>query len=164
MNKKTMSKMMDRILKKVSIMRQAGQSEYAHDNDNVFANFNRISDLLEVDRKKVLMTYMLKHVDGIAAFVKGHRSQREDVRGRITDCIVYLTLLWGMIEEEDGILSREKNDAPLHNVLKSVPTEDKDLSVDNGLRSTDRIHTESNLQQMRTTRDRIQESQKVGAA
>ena len=145
-------------------MRQAGQSEYAHDNDNVFANFNRISDLLEVDRKKVLMTYMLKHVDGIAAFVKGHKSQREDVRGRITDCIVYLTLLWGMVEEEDGILSREKNDAPLHNVLKSVPAEDKDLSVDNGLRSTDRIHTESNLQQMRTTRDRIQESQKVGAA
>ena len=159
-----MSILMDKIMKKVTTMRQAGQSEYAHDDDNVFANFNRTSDLLEVDKKKVLMTYMLKHIDGIAAFVKGHRSQREDVRGRITDCIVYLTLLWGMIEEEDGILSRKKNDAPLRDVLKGVPTENKDLSVDNGLRSTDRIHTESNLQQMRTTRDRIQESQKVGAA
>lgn len=46
------------------------------------------------------MTYFLKHVDGINAFIKGHKSQREDVTGRITDCIVYLMLLWGMIIEE----------------------------------------------------------------
>ena len=46
------------------------------------------------------MTYFLKHVDGINAFIKGHNSQREDVTGRITDCIVYLMLLWGMIKEE----------------------------------------------------------------
>ena len=46
------------------------------------------------------MTYFLKHVDGISAYVKGHESQREDVTGRITDCIVYLMLLWGMIQEE----------------------------------------------------------------
>jgi len=45
------------------------------------------------------MIYLLKHVDGIKAYVNGHKSQREDVRGRITDIIVYLMLLWGMIEE-----------------------------------------------------------------
>ena len=71
--------------------------------------------LLEEDRKKVLMTYMLKHVDGIAAYVKGHKSQREDVTGRITDCMVYLMLLWGMIEEEDGLVFRKKDDSPLSN-------------------------------------------------
>ena len=51
------------------------------------------------------MTYLLKHIDGINAFVKGHTSQREDIIGRITDCIVYLMLLWGMVIEE-----REVND------------------------------------------------------
>jgi len=44
---------------------------------------------------------MLKHIDGICSFVEGHKSQREDVRGRITDVIVYLCLLWGMVEQND---------------------------------------------------------------
>ena len=42
----------------------------------------------------------MKHIDGILAFINGHKSQREDVRGRLTDVIVYLTLLWGMIDED----------------------------------------------------------------
>ena len=71
-----MHKLMDDILKEVVVTRDSGQREYAHDDDNVFANFNRVAHLLEIDRKKVLMTYMVKHVDGIAAFVKGHKSQR----------------------------------------------------------------------------------------
>ena len=94
------------IMPAIGSMREAGQREYAHDIDEVFANFNRIADSLNCDRKKVLMTYLLKHVDGINAFIKGHNSQREDVVGRITDCIVYLMLLWGMIKEE-----REKPNA-----------------------------------------------------
>ena len=88
------------ILPSINSMRDAGQKEYAHDVDEIFANFHRIAEDMDIDRKKVLMTYFLKHVDGINAFVKGHKSQREDVTGRITDCIVYLMLLWGMITEE----------------------------------------------------------------
>ena len=93
------------IMPAIGSMREAGQKEYAHDFDEIFANFNRIANSLDCDRKKVLMTYLLKHVDGINAFVKGHTSQREDIIGRITDCIVYLMLLWGMVIEE-----REVND------------------------------------------------------
>ena len=88
------------ILPSINSMRDAGQKEYAHDVDEIFANFHRIAEDMDIDRKKVLMTYFLKHVDGINAFIKGHKSQREDVTGRITDCIVYLMLLWGMITEE----------------------------------------------------------------
>ena len=88
------------IMPAIRSMRDAGQKEYAHDADEIFANFNRVSNSLNCDRRKVLMTYFLKHVDGINAFIKGHKSQREDVTGRITDCIVYLMLLWGMIKEE----------------------------------------------------------------
>ena len=81
-------------------MRAAGQKEYARKTSNAFANFERVADHIECTREKVLMVYLLKHIDGISSFVNGHKSQREDVRGRITDIIVYLCLLWGMIESE----------------------------------------------------------------
>ena len=91
------------IIPRVMRTRDAGQKEYAHDIDNVFANFERIARALEVDREKVLMTYLLKHIDGISAYVKGHKSQREDVTGRITDAIVYLMLLWAMVDGENQL-------------------------------------------------------------
>ena len=82
-------------------MREAGQKEYARKNDNAFANFERVGNNLGIDREKVLLVYLLKHIDGICAYVEGHKSQREDIRGRLTDAIVYLCLLWGMVEEND---------------------------------------------------------------
>tara|TARA_R110002051_G_scaffold297511_1_gene363865 strand:+ start:764 stop:1054 length:291 start_codon:yes stop_codon:yes gene_type:complete len=88
------------ILPKVLQTRDDGQKEYAQDEDNVFANFERIALAVDVDRERVLMTYLLKHIDGISAYVKGHKSQREDVTGRITDAIVYLMLLWAMVVED----------------------------------------------------------------
>ena len=156
-----MAELMDDILKEVIVTRDSGQKEYAHDDDNVFANFNRVAHLLEIDRKKVLMTYMLKHVDGIAAFVKGHKSQREDVTGRITDCIVYLMLLWGMIEE-DGILSKKETDAPLHNVLEKIQHESGDLSLGRGRSTSYRIQPNGDMQKVRTEGSRLEESQEMG--
>ena len=91
----------EEILPQVMKTRDAGQKEYAQDVENVFANFERIAKSLNSTREKVLMTYLLKHIDGITAYVNGHQSQREDVRGRITDIIVYLMLLWGMVETKD---------------------------------------------------------------
>ena len=85
------------------VTRESGQKEYAHSEDNVFANFERVANSLDTTREKVLAVYLLKHVDGVMAYLKGHTSQREDVRGRITDIIVYLMLLWGMIEEDEHV-------------------------------------------------------------
>ena len=82
-------------------MREAGQKEYARKPNNAFANFEKIADNLSLKKEEVLLIYMLKHIDGVCAYVKGHKSQREDVRGRITDIIVYLCLLWGMIEKDE---------------------------------------------------------------
>tara|TARA_R100001594_G_scaffold148848_1_gene205076 strand:+ start:767 stop:1048 length:282 start_codon:yes stop_codon:yes gene_type:complete len=78
--------------------RDDGQKEYARDIDNVFANFERVGKYVGVSKEQVLMVYLLKHVDGIMAYINGHKSQREDVTGRITDAIVYLLLLRGMVE------------------------------------------------------------------
>jgi len=87
----------------IMALRNAGQKEYAHDDSSPFANFERGAEDAGLDRKQVLWIYAMKHKDGIASYLKGHTSQREDVRGRINDLIVYLLLLYGMVNEELGI-------------------------------------------------------------
>ena len=76
-----------------------GQKEYAHDEANAMANFERTGEELGIPRDKVLMIFARKHWDGIVSYVNGHKSQRESVKGRINDCINYLVLLRGMIED-----------------------------------------------------------------
>ena len=95
------NELLEDIFQEVRKVRLAGQKEYAHDEDNCFANFERIAKLQDLSRETILMTYLFKHIDGIQSYVKGHKSQREDVRGRIVDIIVYLTLLWGMADQDD---------------------------------------------------------------
>ena len=91
------------IIDQVKATRDDGQKEYAHNEVNVFANFERTARQLNTTRDKVLMTFLMKHVDGIVAHINGHTSQREDIRGRLKDAIVYLCLLWGMVEGEMGV-------------------------------------------------------------
>ena len=97
-----MLKQINGIFTQVEQMHTEGQKEYAMTEDNVFANFQRIANQTGLDQKMVLWIYLMKHIDGIASHIKGHTSQREDVRGRLTDAIVYLCILWGMIDEEDN--------------------------------------------------------------
>ena len=95
-----MTKSVRKQLKCILKARDAGQKEYARTKDNVFANFDRVGETLNLNREKVLMVYLLKHIDGIMAYIDGHKSQREDVSGRITDSIVYLLLLQGMFDSD----------------------------------------------------------------
>jgi len=162
MTHKEMHKLMDTIIGEVTLTRDQGQKEYAHDEKDVFANFNRVASLLEEDRKKVLMTYMLKHVDGIAAYVKGHKSQRENVTGRITDCMVYLMLLWGMIEEEDGIVSRREDNSPLHNMFETVLDENIGISLEGGCKPPNGIQANGDLQKVCKTGSGLEKSQEMG--
>lgn len=103
MTREEMEKVMDVVIMRMKEFREAGQKEYAHRDDNTFANFERVAERLHMSREKVLLVYAEKHLDGIHSFVNGHRSQREDVRGRILDMIVYLTLLYGMVEENETL-------------------------------------------------------------
>ena len=108
MKKTTFDRLFIDIMEEVKQTRDEGQKEYAHTEENVFANFERVAKGLDISREQALMVYLLKHVDGINAWVKGHESQREDVTGRIKDAIVYLCLLWGMAKEQ--IISEEEID------------------------------------------------------
>ena len=101
MNRHEMNSLIKRISNIVSDTRDAGQSEYARDSENVFANFERVASFTKTTREKALLTYMIKHIDGLCAYTDGHRSQRENVRGRLTDIIVYCMLFWGMVEDNE---------------------------------------------------------------
>lgn len=90
------------VFDEVKKLRAAGQAEYAGGIATPFGNFERLAGLLKVVREKVLLVYMMKHIDGIFSYVNGHKSQRESVKGRINDAITYLILLRAMIEEQDG--------------------------------------------------------------
>jgi hypothetical protein len=114
MTREQMAELMGDIFSKCQGTRIAGQKEYAHDHDEAFSNFIRLGRMLGIDRKKILFVYFTKHFDGLLAYINGHKSQREDVRGRIKDMIVYLTLLWGMINEDDP----EANLPALDNLLR----------------------------------------------
>ena len=107
MRRNEMQSLMNKIMERITETRDAGQKEYARDVDNVFANFERVASFCRVSREKALLTYMIKHVDGLCAYSDGHQSQREDVRGRLTDIIVYCILFWGMVEDNENILSNK---------------------------------------------------------
>tara|TARA_R110002020_G_scaffold253235_1_gene466976 strand:- start:235 stop:639 length:405 start_codon:yes stop_codon:yes gene_type:complete len=102
MNQKQMKQLIKVIFEQCSSTHASGSKEYANDNHNIFANFERVADRLDLSKQEALIVYLLKHIDGIISHVKGHKSQREDVRGRITDAIVYLCILWAM-EESDNL-------------------------------------------------------------
>lgn len=108
MNAQDMQKWMQRTFGDVQRMRDAGQQEYARADTNAFANFERVAEFVGISREQALMVYAIKHLDGICAYVNGHTSQREDVRGRITDLITYMCLLRAMVEEN----SIQTGDAP----------------------------------------------------
>lgn len=99
MTQQEMAHVMDEIMLRMNEFREAGQREYSHREDNAFGNFERVGERLSLSREAVLLVYLEKHLDGIHSYVKGHRSQRENVEGRIIDAIVYLSLLYGMVVE-----------------------------------------------------------------
>jgi len=103
MNKVHFDAFFEYMVNEVKETRDAGQKEYAHTEENIFANFERTGNSINTRSDKVLMTFLLKHMDGINAYIKGHDSQREDVTGRIKDSIVYLFLLWAMIDGQNHL-------------------------------------------------------------
>jgi hypothetical protein len=98
--------LMDRVFIECQKTREQGQKEYAHSDSNALSNFERTGDELQIPREKVWYIFAKKHWDGTLAWIRGHRSQREDVRGRIMDLIVYLILLWAMVDDEERKLTR----------------------------------------------------------
>jgi len=95
-------KLMAEIFNACMITREDGQKEYAHNEANALQNFDDEAKNLDIPRMKVWAVFAGKHWRGIRAYINGHKSQREDVRGRIKDLIVYLVLLEAMIYDDES--------------------------------------------------------------
>jgi hypothetical protein len=93
------NRMIDIFNMEIMEARKDGQREYTNGEDNAFSNFEQLAKELDLDREQILWVFAMKHKDGIASYLRGNKSQREDVTGRLKDLIVYLFLLWLMIEE-----------------------------------------------------------------
>ena len=67
MNHKQMtSYIQETVIPDIINIREEGQKEYAScngKNNNVFANFDRISELLNISSEKVIVTYLMKHIE-----------------------------------------------------------------------------------------------------
>ena len=111
MNKTHFDKFFDYMIKEIKTTRDAGQDEYANPS-NVFEDFVQTAELTGTTPGMVLYTFLNRHMRGIGAFIRGRDSQREHVSGRVKDAIVYLMLLWAMIEEEESkeTLNQEQAD------------------------------------------------------
>ena len=94
-----MKDLIDReIIPQVLKIRDAGQKEYDRNQDNVFANFDRVSDCIKIPREKALMVYLLKHMDSITNYVlEGVEASDESIEGRFHDLRNYALLLHAII-------------------------------------------------------------------
>lgn len=107
-SREDVARLMESVFTQCMATRESGQKEYAHAENNALSNFDTQANDLQIDRKKVWYIFADKHWRGIRSFINGHKSQREDVRGRIKDVIVYLILLWAMIDDDDATQKAEE--------------------------------------------------------
>jgi hypothetical protein len=93
---------MNQVFEECRELRAAGQAEYAHEDANALANFEDDARAFGIPREVDLLIFANKHWRGVRAWARGHRSQREDVRGRINDLVVYLCLLRTMVDDDQA--------------------------------------------------------------
>ena len=87
------------ILEEVVKMKNTKGREYAN-SESRFANFDRLSDRLNISNLQVALVYLTKHMDAIESYIgRGRTYSTETIQGRIVDAITYLTLIGGMIQE-----------------------------------------------------------------
>lgn len=101
-SREQVAQLMAEIFAECQKTRDVAQKEYAHKEENALANFEEAAAEVGITREQSWYMYAVKHWRGVAAWIKGFRSQREDVRGRIKDLIVYLVLLWAMVDDIEG--------------------------------------------------------------
>lgn len=104
MNRVQMEEVMRNVFNECYRTHQVANREYAT-NIDALSNFKDCAAESGITPAQNWHTLASKHWRGICSFIRGFKAQREDVRGRINDLIVYLVLLRAMIDEEQGIVN-----------------------------------------------------------
>jgi hypothetical protein len=94
------AKFLDLEMGKILSIRTNAHQEYA--GKDVFENFNRRANELNINRNQAWAVLAFKHVDTIKKFCAGTPGveNREAIENRIRDAILYLFLLLGMVTED----------------------------------------------------------------
>jgi hypothetical protein len=110
-------KLMDRYYSKMVEMRRTKGKEYANSETDRLANFKDIAKELGLTPEAVLLVYSKKHGRAIDNYCKtGTSHSEENIKGRITDRILYDFLLLGLIEDKE-------HEELKNNPYRSVPNE-----------------------------------------
>lgn len=80
-----------------SVLKSKG-NDYSSDKDRL-ENFKVVAQILEVPPSQVWAVYWMKHVIAIAKWATRGSVESEPIEGRFTDCINYLLLGRGIVEE-----------------------------------------------------------------
>lgn len=85
-------------LEKLVQLHEVASREYAS-RDDALANFKRRAKEAGITPFQAWHVLTGKHWDGISAWVRGNRRQRETIGQRVYDSLVYLLLLLNLIED-----------------------------------------------------------------
>jgi hypothetical protein len=88
------------LLEEVVMMGSTKGKEYAYSEEDRFQNFNELAKNLDLNRLKVAMVYVQKHIFSLTSFINKQKTySNETIQNRIIDIITYMTLIAGMIHE-----------------------------------------------------------------
>ena len=120
----TFFKLSDEFLEECKNIQIEKGREYTVDDADKFKNFKSIAARLKLDPKVVALTYMLKHMDSIRAYVLSGKEGSEGIKSRCQDLVNYAIMLWAMDHEEKAF---EKLDKEIHENPLGVGFAHKDL-------------------------------------
>ena len=97
-------------LKRIEDLLVVKGAEYNLDDNDRFSDFKQAAAFTGQTPEQVLYGYMLKHVMSITTMIQtGGEFTKERWIEKITDNMVYLTLLRGLLEDTPRMLKEEAN-------------------------------------------------------
>lgn len=93
---------MDRLYAEIRDISDRKGRDYSGDAD-AFASFKRNANAIGLTEEQVWSVLAVKHWDALMTFVRDGKVESEGVQNRITDLILYLFLLHGMLDEKNGV-------------------------------------------------------------
>lgn len=98
MEREAFSEFRDGHYAKIAEINDKKGKDYAGDDD-AMANFKQAALQLGVTPYVIWAVYAHKHWSAVMSFCKEGQVESEPIEGRIHDCILYLFLLLGLIED-----------------------------------------------------------------
>lgn len=111
MTNKVFADLQQRIFEDCANISKAKGADYTKGSLDALANFKEAGKDVDVNALKICWIFTNKHWSAITNYVKtGGQSESEPIAERIKDCINYLTLMQGIIDENQQSTIRHESD------------------------------------------------------